>query len=172
MMKPSQVLIKIYANLLTDGWENSRYWSGPKVFEERLVSPDQAEALKDEWIRLSKFFKKDDLCEKCWEKVAPNLCKGCKKYNHICCLCLESINACSECDSRQYEIGDEMTVLSDVDDNVCDFICSSVFFNAMKLEVIVDTKIIEAFKIVHPKGYVRSYPIFDAIMPRNNTLPF
>ena len=31
----------------------------------------------------------------------------------------------------------------------------------MEFKIITNTKIIEAFKIIHPEGYVRSYPILD-----------
>ena len=167
MMTESQVLIRIHTGALPTrgGWMDYRLvWEGPKVFEERLVSPDKAEELKNEWIRLSKFLKKDDLCEKCWDKVAPELCQGCKKYNHICCGCLESIEPCSKCyleDADQF--GDFMEVLPDIGDNTCEYICGYVHFNAMEFEIITDTKIIEAFKIVHPKGYVMSHPIIDEL---------
>ena len=159
-MQQSLVLVKIHTRYPPERDECNLPWQGPKVFEERLFPLYEAEKLKDEWVSLSEFHKKDDLCEQCWEKVAPNLCKGCAKYNHICCLCLESINTCSKCyvDDAD-EFGCFMEVLPDIGDKESETICGYVYFNSMEFEIITDTKIIEAFKIVHPKGYVRSHPV-------------
>ena len=163
MMKPSQVLIKIYTYPMPLFITNVHPWDGPKVFEERLVTTDEAKNLKDEWIRLGDFVEKREV-EEHWKTVFPNLCEECKKYDHICVRCLVSLG--DEWNQPE-EYGDSIELLSnswinclgkDVDNRI--------YFNTMKLEVITDTKIIEAFKMVHPKGFVRSYSIFDDICRR------
>lgn len=165
MKKESQVLIKIYANLFPKRTTSFPQWDGPKVFEERLVAPDEAEKLKNEWVRLGDFMEKDDItkyiCTDCLKTLASKLCRGCKKYNHMCNECIDSL--CDKCNQTE-TCGDCIDVLHNYPS------CSDTLhlypilhYNAMKFEIITDAKIIEAFKIVNPKGYVRSYPILDEI---------
>ncbi len=170
MMKPSQVLIKIYANQMPRACTSYSQWDGPKVFEERLVTPDEAEKLKDKWVHLSEFMKEKDFEKNLdegfdggdWKILEANMCQRCKKYNHACAECLYSAFG---------RDGYEHTMAGDCIDLLPNYPpCSDslhifplVYYNAMKFEIITDARIIEAFKIVNPNGYVRSYPILDEI---------
>ena len=164
MKKESQVLIKIHANPFPERTTTFPQWDGPKIFEERLVSPDEAEKLKDEWVRLGDFMGKDDIikyiCTDCLKTLASKLCRGCKKYNHICNHCIDTL--CDKCNQTE-TCGDNIDVLPNFPCGDTLGLFPVLYYNAMKFEIITDAKIIEAFKIVNPKGYVRSYPILDEI---------
>lgn len=170
LKKESQVLVKIHANPMPEACTSYLQWDGPKVFEERLVTPGEAEKLKDKWISLSDFMKEKDFEKNLdegfdgegWKIVEANLCQKCKKYNHACAECLHSAFGCNG--YEHIMAGDCIDVLPSYppcSDSL--HIYPLVYFNAMKFEVITDIKIIEAFKIVNPSGYVRSYPILDEI---------
>nr|QBK90955.1 MAG: hypothetical protein LCPAC201_02560 [Pithovirus LCPAC201] len=126
-------------------------WIGPKLFEWRLITHDQANKLQWKFLDLCKLIKPKDLCQKCDKLSVESVNNG-----HLCQICIgnnfgqDTVNGTDQEGIHIYSTRREKSY--------------TIRFRTLKLEIIGDPKIIKAFKIVNPDGCIRSHNIIDDII--------
>ena len=147
----SKVLFKIYLDPKLEP-----EWFGPKLFEHRLVSHDEANKLQWKFLDLCQLVKPQDLCRKCDKLSIESIDNG-----HLCDSCINNNfgKGCQGIDDFRYGIRLHTSSSK---------IPSIIRFKSFKLELISDSKVIEAFKIVNPGGGICSYSIIDDIIYQYN----
>lgn len=144
----SKVLFKI--------WLDPRLepeWLGPKIFEHRLISHDEANKLQWKFLDLCQLIKPKDLCQRCDKLSIESIDNG-----HLCDACINnnfSEGCCDMDTSFRYSIHLRTS---------CSKLPSIIRFKSFKLELISDSKIIDAFKIISASGSISSYSIIDDII--------
>ncbi len=149
MSDQSKVLFKIWLDPKLEP-----AWIGPKLFEYRLIAHDQANKLQWNFLDLCRLTELKNLCQKCDKLSIESVDNG-----HLCQVCIDN-NFGRSCPSMADDLGQHgIYIYSARGEKSC-----MIRFRALKLEVIGDSKIIKAFKIVNSEGGISSHPIIDEII--------
>lgn len=127
-------------------------WIGPKLFEHRLISYDKASKLQWAFLDLCQLKTPQDLCQKCDKLSTKSIDNG-----HLCGSCINNNfgKGCYGIDDN-FEQGIHLFSTRSKKPYI-------IRFKSLKLELISDSNVIEAFKIVNPDGGISSHPIIDEI---------